>query len=149
MDTTSIMHAVVSHAMSLGLFDSVNQHEPKNAPGGSLICSIWWNGTEAVDSSGLASTTARVEFNVRLQIPMLRQPVDRIDPDIMNAQDILMGAYVGDFTLGGLVRQVDVRGIHGEKLRAIPGYITQDQKVFRVADIQLPLIVNDAWTEAP
>jgi len=61
----------------------------------------------------------------------------------------MFGAYCGDFTLGGLVRQVDIRGAHGAGLSARAGYLEQDSAVFRVFTISVPLIVNDLWKEAP
>jgi hypothetical protein len=143
-----ILDAVTSHAQSLGIFDAVNAHEPKSAPGRGVACSIWADDiTPAL--SGLNSTSARMTFQIRIQQSMLREPADTIDVEIVTAVDLLLAAYVANFTLGGLVRAVDVRGMSGEPLRVRAGYITQDQKAYRVMEILLPVIVNDVWTESP
>ena len=149
MDTNGIINAIVSHALTLGRFDAVNGHEPKSAPSNGLTASVWLNSIRGVQSSGLASTSARVEFNVRLQTSMLKEPQDAIDPMMMSAMDVLLTAYIGDFTLGAVARAVDVRGMDGEGLNAQAGYITQDNRTYRIIDITLPVIVNDVWTEAP
>lgn len=152
LNTSTLVNAIASHAAALGLFDAVNGHEPKNAPGGQLTCAIWTMDLLPVQSSGLAATSVRITFNVRLYLPALNtspEQADMIDPQMMDAADLLLADYVGNFTLGGLIRDVDVRGADGNPLSAQSGYITQDQKVYRVLTIFLPLIINDLWTEAP
>jgi hypothetical protein len=67
----------------------------------------------------------------------------------MDAVDLLLADYVGNFTLGGLLREVDIRGIDGNPLRVDAGYLTQDGKVFRVMTISVPLVINDLYAENP
>jgi hypothetical protein len=148
LDSNLYLNAIISHALRLGRFDAVNGHEPKSAPSNGLTASVWLNRISPTQSSGLASSSARVEFNVRLQMAMLHDPQDSIDPIMMTAIDELITAYAGDFTFGEAVRAVDLRGMDGEGLSAQAGYITQDNRTFRVYDITLPLIVNDAWSES-
>ena len=74
MDVEALFTAVESHAMKLGRFDQVNRHDPKNAPGSKLVAAVWvqeigGSGPE----SGLASTTARVEFQIRIYNNMLQE----------------------------------------------------------------------------
>lgn len=145
----SILDAIESHALAAGLFERVGTHEPTNPPGSGLSCAVWVQDVQPVQSSGLASTSVRVVFSVRLYSSLLQEPADAIDPDLTAALDVLMAAYVGDFTLGGTVRVVDLRGADGTALRAQAGYLEQDGMVFRVFTITLPVIVNDLWTEAP
>ncbi len=85
---------------------------------------------------------------VRLYSP-LSEPEDAVDRDLTAATVNLVGAYCGDFTLGGLIKNIDVRGAHGVALSARAGYLEQDSAVFRVFTISVPLIVNDLWEEAP
>jgi regulator of RNase E activity RraA len=67
----------------------------------------------------------------------------------MECVDTLMEAYTGDFTLDGLVREVDLLGQHGVPLSCLAGYLTIDKKMMRVVDINVPLIVSDAWSQIP
>lgn len=147
LDVATILDKVVSHALALGHFDRVNTHEPKSAPGSGVTAAVWFQSLRPVRGSGLASTTVRLEFMLRLYAPMLSEPADAIDPATIAALDALMEELTGDYTLGGTVREVDLLGAYGEPLAARAGYLTQDQQLFRVVDVTLPLIVNDLWTQ--
>lgn len=147
--TNDIVNAVVSHALQLGVFSQVNAHEPKNAPSNGLACAIWADRIGGIRRSGLDSVSARLALSVRIHMPMASEPADEIDTVVLGAVDVLFTAYCGDFTLGGLVRHVDIFGAEGAPLDAVFGYITVDGGEYRVATISLPLIVNDLWTEAP
>lgn len=150
MNVDAILDEVVSHAMALGLFERVNTHEPKNAPGHGLSAAIWVDSIGPVPlGSGLSSTTGRVAFQVRLFSNMLQEPQDAIDPEMVKAVDALLGAYSGDFDLGGSVRNVDLLGQAGAPMSAQAGYINQDGKLYRVMTIVLPVIVSDLWEQAP
>lgn len=146
---TSILDAVVSHALASGRFDAVNGHEPKSLPAAGLTAAVWADRITPVRSSGLTSTSVLLVLNVRLYASAVQEPADAIDPGLIDAVDTLCAAYVGDYELGGLVRQVDVRGQHGQPLDVRAGYLSQDGALLRVMTIALPLIVNDLWEEAP
>jgi hypothetical protein len=148
--TASIVAAITDHAATLGLFERVVGHEPKNAPGSGLSCVAWCDSIgPARNQSGLAATTALLVFNVRVYGSMLAEPQDGIDPELLSATDALMAAYAADFDLSGLVREVDLLGLAGNNpLAARFGYLSQDGKLFRVATITLPLLINDLWPQA-
>lgn len=148
LDTKTILDKIISHALAAGLFERVNGHEPKNAPGNGLTAAVW---VQTIDStrSGLASTSALLVLNVRIYKPMLAEPQDAIDPNVAAAVDALMTAYSGDFQLGDQVRNVDLLGQTGTGLSAQAGYIEQDHKLYRVMTITLPVIVNDVWEQVP
>lgn len=148
LNASALTNAMASHAASLGVFDMVNTHEPKSAPGNRITCAIWVQDMTPA-SSGLASTSFRVTFNVRIFSDMLQEPQDAIDSELLDAVDLLLADYVGNFTLGGLLREVDIRGIDGNPLRVDAGYLTQDKNVYRVVTISVPLVINDLYAEAP
>jgi hypothetical protein len=150
VDIEGILGAVVSHAMASGHFEKVNGHEPKAAPGKGLTAAVWVQAIAPVPrGSGLATTTGRIELRDRIYTPMVQEPQDAIDPAVLTATIDLMGAYSGDFTLDGRIRNVDLLGQAGVPLSAQAGYLNQDGRLFRVMDITLPLIVNDIWDQAP
>ena len=149
VDAVSIMDDLQSHAMTLGIFERVNLHEPKNSPGSGLSCAIWADFIGPVpSSSGLAATSALLVFNIRIYSNMLAEPQDFIDPEVIKAVDLLMEAYSGDFELGGDVAWIDLLGQSGRVMQAQAGYITQDSKAFRVMTITLPVVLNDSWVQA-
>ncbi|NUP18436.1 MAG: hypothetical protein HOZ81_20595 [Streptomyces sp.] len=147
VDIDGVLDAIVSHAAATGYFERVNQHEPMNRPGYGITAAVWIDHVRPVTSSGLDSVSAVLVFNVRLYTSTLQEPQDAIDPEMVRALDTLFAAYVGDFTLGGLVRAVDVFGADGPALDAQAGYLKQDETLYRVITITLPLVVNDLWSE--
>lgn len=150
MEVDAITDAVVSHALASGHFENVNLHEPKNSPGNGLTCAVWAQTVVPIPAaSGLNTTTGRALFNVRIYSNMLKEPQDAIDPEVLKAVDKLFSAYSGDFTLDGLVRNVDLLGTYGVALTAVAGYQTIGQTMYRIMTISLPLIVNDLWGQTP
>lgn len=150
MNITVILDGLVSHALASGLFERVNAHEPKSAPGNGLTAAVWADeiGPDP-GSSGLAATSGVVTFLVRLYTSMLSEPQDAIDPLMLSAVDTLMTAYSGDFELSGAARCVDLLGQTGKTLSAKAGYLNQDSKVYRVMTITVPVIVSDVWDQSP
>lgn len=149
LEVAQLMSRITSHAQTTGLFDYVTGHEPKSQPGNGLICAVWLNRVDSIRASGLGQTSARIEFSVRLYSGMVQEPQDEIDPNLLAATDALFSNYIGDFELGGKARMIDVRGAHGEPLSAESGYINQDNKIYRVFTLTVPVIVNDVWEETP
>jgi hypothetical protein len=150
LNITVILDGLVSHALASGLFERVNAHEPKSAPGNGLTAAVWADeiGPDP-GSSGLAATSGVVTFLVRLYTSMLSEPQDAIDPLMLSAVDTLMTAYSGDFELSGAARCVDLLGQTGKTLSAKAGYLNQDSKVYRVMTITVPVIVSDVWDQSP
>lgn len=146
LNVGDILDHIVSHAMVTARFDSVNQHESKNAPGNGLTASVWVDELRP-KRSGLDKTSVRITFVVRIFLNMLADPQDAIDPTIMAAVDALMEAYTGDFSFDGTVFAVDVLGMEGDALGGRAGYVDLDSKKFRVFDITLPVLVDDVWTQ--
>lgn len=144
-----IIDEVASHALRLGEFERVAEHEPENVNPSGMTFAVWMDRLgPALESSGLDSTSARLVLYVRIYTSADAAPGDEIDPQMTTAADALMRAYVGDFTLGGIVRQVDVRGIEGVALEGRAGYLeSRDGAFMRIFTITLPLIINDLWSE--
>lgn len=146
-----LMDRLTSHAQASGFFDHVTGHEPKSKPGRGLTCAVWIDRIEPARSrSGLTATDARVVFNVRVYTNMLQQPQDSIDPSVMDAVDYLFEAYTGDFQLGDESRFIDVLGMtQGHALDSQSGYINIDNMTYRVITISVPVVIENAWTQAP
>jgi hypothetical protein len=142
---TALFQALESHALSLNLFRRVNLHEPENAPGEGLSCSITLGSVTASGNlSGLKAVSGTITFQVMIFNPMQQKPLDGIDPAILAAVSQLLAAYSGNFTLGGTVRDIDLLS-----LRAEPAYVESDGKPFRVEQISVPIVVDDLWGMSP
>lgn len=143
----AIVNALVSYSKTLGVFEKVNGHEPKNAPSKGVSTAIWVQRIEPA-KSGLASTSCRFVVNQRLYINMLKDPQDAIDEELMDVVDLLFVKYSENFKLQlDNVRSIDLLGSAGQGLSAEAGYMSQDGKMFRVMTLTIPVIVNDAWEQ--
>lgn len=140
---TALFTAIQSYAEELGIFTNVDLHEPWNAPGNRLFCSINLGTVRPVMSSGLAAVSLQVVLVVRVWSSALQKPLDGIDPEILSAACSLMGAFSGGFTLGGTVRDVELLAMSAQ-----PAYVDFEGKPFRVIEVTVPIVVNDTFTEA-
>lgn len=135
----ALFAALTSHAKGLGIFERVNSHEPDSTPGSGLSCSITLGPVTADPAaSGLDAMSGEIQFAVRIWSSMMQKPLDAVDPDVLGAVFVLLGAYAANFTLGGTVRDVNVLA-----LKAQPAYLNHEGKEFRVIEITLPIVIND------
>lgn len=147
---STVFDQLTSHAASLGLFDfKVATHEPKNAPGNGLWCSMWVQRiSPSPRVTGLAATSGRVEILTRIGANFIQKPEDGIDLNVLSAVSILIGEYSGHFTLGGNVIEVDLLGTHGTPLSAQAGYVQLQDRLYRVMDITVPVIIDSMWSQS-
>jgi hypothetical protein len=148
LDIAAPRAVLTSHAQALGHFGQVLSHEPLSAPGSGLTYAVWVGTIDPLPgNSGLASTSAYVTFNGRLYLPADTEPMDDIDLLLTGAVDALMGAYTGDFTLGGSVRNIDLLGQFGDRMRARYGYLDIGSTTHRIATLSIPTVINSVWTQ--
>lgn len=149
LNTAALIDDLVTHALTLGVFDSVNAHEPATAPGLGVQANIFADYIGPMPTtSGLSATTALVVMNERLVTSMAHQPADDIDSNLANALDALFAAYHADFELGGDVMAIDLLGASRYRLEAHWGYFHQGDTTYRAILATVPLIVPDAWTQS-
>lgn len=143
-----ILDAVVSDVEATGYFDKVNTHEKKRRPQTKLEAAVWIQHIQPIAlASGLASTSARLLFIIRMYKIMTANPQDMIDPLMMKAASNIMRRYHDDFDFEGHIRNVDLLGEHGVSLSATAGYLEIDRVNFRIMDIEVPCLVNDVWAQ--
>lgn len=148
LDFLPALRKLESLASATGLFERVNRHEPKNAPGNGLSVGIWLQSINPVPSeSGQNATTGRVIFTLRIFRPALMEPLDDIDPDVGHAAGRVMEQLSGDFELGANVKYVDLLGATGTALSLQMGYLTIGNTPYRIGDITIPLVINDIWAQ--
>lgn len=148
LDISPVIDAAVSHAQTTGLFDRVNGAEPKSPPGSGITGACWLQGLRpAVHGSGLASSSMVLDLQFRVYTSMFAEDPELIDPNLANAATALFANLCGDFGLDSLVRCVDLLGIEGQPLRGQAGYLKIGEKLYRVFDIWIPLIMNDVFDQ--
>lgn len=148
IDYGAIRDALISVAQASGHFDDVNGHEPKSAPGSGLYCHVFASSLSPVRAGGLNSTSVRLVWNMQVRCSMKREPEDSIDIDCAEAAHALLADLSGDFDMDVTgVRCIDLLGAFGEPLGWMAGYIEQDSVIYRIFDVQVPVIVNDALSQ--
>jgi hypothetical protein len=148
----TLTDALTTHALRLGYFDRVNKSEPKRAPDYGLTAAIWpQNLVPAPLNHGLAATTAVATYVARIYQPMLQEPLDMIEANMMRATAALMGALSADFRLadadGPDVRNIDLLGAVSPGLTSVAGYLDVDRSKYRVMDISIPIVINDVFEQ--
>ena len=139
----SLFSEIVSHASALNLFADVNGHAPESPPANGASYSVWLSDLSPVAAaSGLAATAGRVEFTGHIYTRQRARPLDQIDPNVLLLACDLLGAYSGDFTLGGTVRDVELMAMSAQ-----PAYVDFEGKPFRVVELTVPVVVNDMFAE--
>ena len=135
---------VSSLFQALGLFQAVDTHEPENAPGNRIYCSVTLGPLKAEAAvSGLAAASGSVTLMIRIWSAAMQRPLDKVDPEALAAAAALMGALAGSFSLDGSVRNVDIFS-----LTATPAWADFQGKQFRVIELPVPIIINDMFEEA-
>lgn len=145
LDVAGILTGLCDHARTLGQFAQVLDYEPKSAVDAHRVTLAVWGGPVDPVASGLAATSVRAEFTARLYRSMLAKPYS--DTVLLGAVDAFIAGLSGDFDLGGRLRCVDLLGAYGAPLAYQTGYVDLDSKLYRIADVTVPLIVNDLWTQ--
>jgi len=144
----AVFDRIESWAMNSGRFATVNGHEPKSAPQGDVDFALWVQDIQNVGKiSGMGAASGLLTLQGRVYVPFLSQPFDAIDPRVLAATNDMMAALCADFDFDGIssVRNIDVFGSTGVKLRAQAGYVEIDRKTFRVMTITIPVIINDMF----
>lgn len=150
-DAQALTDALTSIVAESGSITVVTTHEPLSAPPAGLAAALWMQSIgPARKISGLPETAARVEYTLRLYLPLVTGALDAVDPTMANAAATLIGSISAGFTLGGEVFEADLLGGHGAPLGAKAGYVENPAgQTFRVIDITIPLIVDNVWSQSP
>lgn len=139
---------VEARAKTLGGIEVVIAHEPRSAPVSLPALAVWFNGLgPARGHSGLAATSVRLEFRGRIYLNGSTKDEDKLEQKLLYLSALVMGSFSGAFTLGGTVMAVDLLGGWGSPLEVTPGWLQHDSKEFRVAEITVPVILDDVWSQ--
>jgi hypothetical protein len=152
--TPEVLNALISHALALGVFDSVNQFEPSAEPGAGAHLTLAYDQWRP-HRSGLDSTSVVSVFSARVGVP-LTLPLETVEERVLAAHDAYVDALSGDFTLTSpddgsqLITGVDLLGESGFTLSGKAGYVPySDGPTYRVIVVTVPLIISDVWGQEP
>jgi hypothetical protein len=146
LDTRGIMSKLASIGQASGLFVKVAKFEPRGQPGNGVTLWLISGPMRPITSSGLNNASLRWQIDGMVYVPISKEPIADLDAILTDAAAKYLEALCAQFTLGGLVRCIDVFGSDGEPLSATPGYVEQNDKVYRVIRLEIPLLINQQWT---
>jgi hypothetical protein len=147
LDTRNILGNLASLAMATGHFDAVLGYVSKQSATNGITAAIYIEDMRAIRTSGLASTSVRMELEMQVYSSTYQEPYDDIDTNLALAVDAMFTALIGDFDLGSEARNVDIFGAWGQPLRVRSGMMNLDGKEFRVFQILIPIVIDDVWDQ--
>ena len=149
LDPGPIMKKLSSIALKTGKFTNVRNYEPRGNPANGLTLALLSGPKVPIKSSGLSKVSLRWQIDGQIYLPLHMDPPENIDEKLTAAAAHYLELLCGQFTLGGLVRCVDVFGMDGEGLTSTPGYLENNSKTYRVEQLMIPLLINETWTLTP
>jgi hypothetical protein len=85
---------------------------------------------------------------IRLYLDMKKEPTEEVEIELAQSVQEIISDILGDADLGGNVMTVDPAGMAGESISTTWGYEDISGMNYRIADIRLPLLVDDSATMA-
>ncbi len=129
-----------------GYFQKTQVGEPKSPPREDLSVSVFMANV-ALDRLFLDGGTGESHVvTVRIYKNMLSEPQENIEYDLAQVISQVTSDFLGDADLGSTIMTIDAGGIYGTAIRVDWGYLDVGGIMYRIADITLPLIVNDSAT---
>ena len=145
-DASNTLDAVAGHLLASGYLRDVMIGEPKSPPSGDqLTASVFLNSISVAEVT-LGTTIESHVLTLRIFRNMLAEPTETMEKEFAKAISSILSDIIGEFDLGGSIRSIDVAGIYGSSIAVSYGYLDLGGTMFRIADITLPLIVDDSAT---
>jgi hypothetical protein len=122
--------------------------EPKMPPGGTIHAAIFMSEVrvpEVTDKTiEVHEVIARFYHVLDLQSPDQEAP----EIDLAALVQRVAESMLGDADLGGTVRNIDAAGQYGTGISTLWGYETISGTTFRIADMTIPIIIDDSASVA-
>lgn len=139
-DVKATLKAVQSHLEASGYVPTAFIGDVKSPPQEFSAAVFMSSVTTAV--AFLTHPTELHLVTVRIYGPAFAE-AENTELELARISSEIVQDFLGDFDLGATIRNVDVAGQHGTPLSIRWGYVDASGTMFRVADISLPLIVDD------
>lgn len=144
------LEAVQTYFLKGGYFGTAEIGERKIPPtGGQLSADIWMKSAAVVRVYANGGTGESHQVMVRIYADLFGVPTAQQELQLAEVVQKVLSDLLADYQLGGEVREIDAGGINGTPVRTDWGHVEMGGKMYRVADITLPLSVDDSATMAP
>ena len=143
---TNTLRTLQDFVAKTGSFSGIIIGEPaKIAAGEQLSAAIYMEEARVVELT-LGTTIEVHTATLRIYRKALTDPPGDAELEIAVAVQKLLSDILADADLGASIRAIDVGGIYGAAVGTKWGYIELGGVIYRVADITIPLIVDDSAT---
>ena len=132
-----------------GYFSDVVIGEPTKVLAGEKLSAAVYTQSARVVAVAVNGGTVEVHtVTFRIYRKALTDPVSAAELELALGVQQLLSDILADSDLGATIRAIDVGGIYGETVGTEWGYVELGGVLYRVADITIPLIVDDSATAA-
>ena len=148
-DIKNTLHAVETYVQNLGLFSTVQIGEPKQAVGQGLHAAIYMQSVSVIMIYVGGETRESHIVQLRVYKDMLAEntdPQNNLESELASVVSKLMENLLGDTDLESSIMSIDAGGMDGGAMTATYGYLSLGGVMYRVVDINIPLIVNGSAT---
>lgn len=114
-----------------------------SAPTEKTYVAVFLDRAQVVETT-LASTIELHVVTIRYYQQTAGQDLEAVELNLAKQAELILEDLLGDYDLGGTVRAVDVGGSYGTAPQVTFEWI--EETTYRVAEITLPLIVDDSIT---
>ena len=147
-DIKSSLEAIQTHISKSGV-GTVQIGEPSvPPPPNTVLAAIWLESVESVGTT-LDGSIEVWTVTVRYYMALPKEPTSGIELSMAKAISEVSALLMGDFTLGAKIRNIDIGGQYGARMRTRVGHVELGRIMCRTADLVLPLIVDDSAVLAP
>ena len=143
------LDVIRSELMTTNHFSAVEIGEPKSPPADAKITVHLWMSSISVVALTLSKTIEVYVITVRVMSGMFQEPEALIETQMAEVVSRVSEELFANFSLDNKIRHIDIGGIYGVNYRADWGHADISGKLFRVADITLPLVVDDSASHTP
>lgn len=150
VDAAGALGRLRDHARAIKTvtFEVARIGEFKQAPPNGLCFAVWVQRLgSAPMGSGLAATSALLRCTARIYMPLTYRPEEDVELKPLAAADGYLERLNGDLTLGGLARNIDILAEMSDQPEWDFGHANIDNKLFRIADLPIGVIFNNAWEQ--
>ena len=140
------LESLKGYLAASGYFHDVQIGEPKQPPVGQLAAAIYMSSVNVVLLFANGGTRENHQVMVRMYMNMLSQPEEDTENYMAEVASKITSDLIGDADQRGTVMSIDVAGMHGPSLSIRFGHLDVGGVMFRVADMVVPVIVDDSGT---
>lgn len=138
------LSAVQSYFLASGYVDNASIGEYRQPPSG--VSAAIFMRRAGVARLTLNSTIETHLVTVRIYKSWITTDPEQLELELAELVSSVLSDLLGDYDLGGTIRNIDVGGQHGEALNTVFGHLDLAGTMYRIADIHLPFLVDDSAT---